>query len=116
MKQGCTIWNLIKPLYRIEKFFGLAVFSIKGNISEGKIRTDLFDVLQFLLVLGLQVYVLYINIVIDLSLSRTNSFLIDKGAHGIEIYNGFYVVLGSCLNAINRKKIWGIFRKCHKFD
>lgn len=111
-----TIWDIIKPYYRILKFFGLAVFSVKGKVVDGNIQSRPIEVLHFFFVLSIQIYVLYINIALDLSLSRTNSFLIDKGAHGIEIFNGINVVLGSCLYVFYRKRIWRIFRKCHEFD
>lgn len=111
-----TIWDIVVPFYWVQKFFGLAVFTIKGNFKDGRIKTMPSDIIHFLVVLCLQLYVVYINFVLDLSLSRTNSFLIDKGAHGIEIFNGMHVVLGSFLYVIYRKRIWKIFRKFYEFD
>lgn len=111
-----NIWNIVKPFYWIMKFFGLASFTIVGDVRDGKIKTRLRDVLHMLVVLTSQVYIVYINVIYDMSLSRTNSILIDIGAHFVEIFNGFNVLLGTLIYAVFRKKIWGIFRTCHEFD
>lgn len=118
MKQqkSFVIWEVVKHYYWLQRTFGLAAFSIKGNITDGRITTGPLEVLHFLIIVSLQLYVLYLNIIFDLSLSRTNSFLIDKGAHAIEIFNGFNVAMGTCLYAIYRKRIWKVLRKCHEFD
>lgn len=115
-KSNDTIWTLVKPYYWVLKFFGLGVFSIDGDINNGRIKTRFYDVLSTCIALVFQTYVLYINITFDLSLSRTSSFLIDKGAHLIEIFNACNVIAGSLLFGFHRKRIWGILRKCHEFD
>lgn len=78
-KKKVPIWNTVKPFYWILRAFGLAVFSIDGKISSGKIKTSFHNIVHFLVVLSVQFYVLYLNLKEDFSLSRTNSFLIDKG-------------------------------------
>lgn len=110
------VWSVIKVFYWILKPFGLAPFSIDGKIENGKIKTSRFDFCHFSLVLSVQVWVLYINFYENYSLSRTNSFLIDKGAYCIEIFNAFNVIFGSCLYAVNRRKFWAIFISFHSFD
>lgn len=115
-KLSFTVWNVIKPIYWTLRFFGLAVYSIDGDIITGEIRTRFWDFLQLILVLCLQFYVLYINLTIDLSLSRTNNLLIDQGAHGIEIFNSVNVLMGTCIYAYYRKTVWRIFQKCNEFD
>lgn len=120
MQQSATknlqIWNIVKPYYWVLRFFGLAPFSIRGDIKNGIIKTGISDVLYMLVALIIQSYVLYINITIDLSLSRTSSFLIDRGAFLIEIFNAGNVLIGTCFYAICRKRIWRIFRNCYEFD
>lgn len=111
-----TVWNLVKPFYWILKFFGLGVFTIDGDIEDGKIKTSIWDIFQMILVLSVQFYILHINIKFDMSLSRTSSILIDRGAHFIEIFNSLNVLLSICLYALFRKRIWRIFRKCYEFD
>lgn len=103
-------------MYLILRFFGLAPFSIVGDITDGKINTSILDIVHLLFILGVQIYVMRINVYNDLSLSRTSSFLIDKGAHGIEIFNGFNVFLGTFLYSAYRKRIWRILRTYHDVD
>lgn len=111
-----TVWYTVKPFYLILKIFGLGPFTVVGDIKDGKIRTRSWDVLYTMLVMGVQVCVLHLNITHDMSLSRTNSILIDIGAQYVEIFNGFNVLFGTCLYAFYRKKIWGMFLKFHEFD
>ena len=111
-----TIWNFIKPFHFVLKAFGLGVFTIVGDISNGKIKTRISDVLYTMFWVSIQVYVIYVNVSMDLSLSRTNSFLIDRGAHLVEIFNACNVFGGTCFYALYRKEIWKIFHICSKFD
>lgn len=111
-----TIWNAAKPIYWTLKIFGLAIYSIEGDIANGKIKTNILDVVHLLLVLVLQLYDLYINVTVDLSLSRTNKFLIDRGAHAVEIFNAINVLMGTCIYSFYRKRVWRIFQKCNQFD
>lgn len=116
LKKNFTIWNILSPFYWLIRCFGLAPFSIVGDPRIGKIKTGLVDILFMLLWMAVQFYVVYVNITMDLSLSRTSSFLIDKGAHLIEIFNACNVLAGTCFYALCRKRIWRIFRTCHEFD
>lgn len=115
-KLSFTVWNVVKPIYWTLRFFGLAIYSIDGDVITGEIRTNFWDFFQLIFVLCLQFYVLYINLTIDLSLSRTNNLLIDQGAHGIEIFNAVNVLMGTVIYAYYRKTVWRIFQKCNEFD
>lgn len=105
-----------KQFYWILKPFGLVPFSVVGEIEEGKIKTNFFDCVHFMLVLSVQLWVLWVNIWENYSLSRTNTFLIDKGAYFIEIFNACNVIFGSCLYVFHRRNFWNIFMKFHNFD
>lgn len=111
-----TNWDIVKPFYWILRTFGLATFSIDGEIANGKIKSGIWDGFHLLAVFAVQFYIFYINVTMDLSLSRTQTVLIDTGAHIIEIFNGFNVLLGTCYYTFYRKKVWGVFRKCYEFD
>lgn len=115
-KLSYTIWGVVKPVYWTLRVFGLAPYSIEGDMKHGNTKTNIWDIFHFLLVLILQFYIFYINAFVDLSLSRTNKFLIDKGAHGVEIFNSINLILGTCIYCYNRKKVWAIFQKCNEFD
>lgn len=111
-----SIWSTVIPIYRVLRVFGLTPFSVVGEIKNGKIKSNVFDGLQLCIVLCVQLYVLYINFKEDLSMSRTNSPLIDKGAYLIENFNVLNILLGTSFYAVYRKKIWRIFSKFYQFD
>jgi len=111
-----SIWTIVKYYYAFAKYFGLAPYEIEGPIESGKIKFSLWYTCFFVAALGLQSVLVYVNFKMDLSLSKTNSFLIDKGAHFVEILNVFDILLSTVINAIFRKKIWSCFRRCHEFD
>jgi hypothetical protein len=111
-----SVWTVVKPFYWILRTFGLAIFSIDGDVKNGKITSNVFDFFHLSAVLGVQFYVFYLNVVEDFSLSRTSSFLIDKGSYCVEIFNALNVVFGTCLYAFYKKKVWGIFLKLYLFD
>lgn len=115
-KKQYTIWDTVFPYYCILKTLGLTPFKIVGDIKDGKIKTTIFDVIQTIIVFIIQCYFLYANVIKDFSLSRTNSFFIDNGAHEVEIFNALNVIIGTVFYTSYRKKIWSIFRNCHEFD
>lgn len=115
-EQTVSSWNIFKPFYWILRTFGLAAFSIEGDITNGEIKTRIHDVLHLMLVLSLQTYALYVNIKIDFSFSLTGKFLIDEGAHGLEIFNAFILVLCTCVYAFHKESIWRIIAQCSIFD
>lgn len=111
-----TIWTYIKPYFWVSKGLGLANFSIDGDIRNGKIRTGFLDVTYFVVILGGQVYACFLNLTNDISLSRTNSVLIDGGARLIGVFNAFNVLVATFMFFLNRKKIWKIFRMLYEVD
>lgn len=110
------MWDMVRPSYYVLKTFGLAVYSVEGDIKNGQIRTRYWHVLQLIAVLSIQIYGLYINITVDMSLSKTGSLLIDGGARLVEVFNVFNIVFGTLSYAYYRKTVWKIFRKCYEFD
>lgn len=115
-KSPNSVWRIVEPFYWMMRAFGLFAFTIDGDIIDGRIKTQILDIVHLLLVFAIQGFVVYANITHDLSLSRTSSVLIDGGARLIELFNGFNVVLGTCIYTVYRKTIWRIFRKCSEFD
>lgn len=115
-KKSLTIWSYVKPFYWMMRYFGVGPFSIVGDVQNRRIRTRPCDVLLLLIALSIQIYILYLNVTVDLSLSRTSTFLIDKGAHLIEIFKAFNVVSGTCSFAFCGKKVWKIFCRCSEID
>jgi 7tm Chemosensory receptor len=111
-----TIWTLVKPVYWMLKFTGLAAFSIDGDIRDGRIKTTKWDILwMFLVSIGLS-RSLYAKTFNDFSLSHTGSVLIDKGAYLVGIFNNFNVICGLFVFVVRRKTIWKIYAKLHKVD
>ena len=116
IRKEFSVWSIVTPLYWTLRGFGLACFSTVGDIRNGRTKMRLTDFIHLLCMLGLQCYVCYIHIYVDTSMSRTKAVVIDTSAHGIEIFNGFTIVLGTILYAVFRKKIWSLFGKIYKFD
>lgn len=111
-----SMWDIVRPFYYVLKMFGLAIYSVEGDLKTGRIRTRFWHVLQLMVILSIQIYVLYIKITVDMSLSKTGSVLIDAGSRLVEVFNVFNVVFGTLSYTYYRKVIWRIFRKCHEFD
>lgn len=111
-----TIWTLLKPVYFVLKISGLAAFSIEGDIQNGRIKTTKFDIFRISSVLLALMFLLYIKTNEDLTLSHTDSFLIDKGAYLVGVFNNFNVICGVLLYIVRKKMAWKIFRKLHEVD
>ena len=115
MKQK-TVWDIVYPLYIIVKIFGLAAFSVDGDIRDGKIKIKLFDKIYLVLSISFRLYMLYLNLTEDLSLIHLNSFLIDKGTRFVTILCASNVVFSAILNIAFRNRFWTIFRGFSEFD
>lgn len=115
-KTKASIWKVVKPFYWILRIFGLAIFSINGDIGDGKITTNFHNIFQMIIVLSAQFYLLYFNSTNDFYVGKTSSFLIDKGAYCLEIFNALNVLMGTLIFTFYRKKIWKIFSKLNVFD
>lgn len=115
-KQQKTVWDIVYPLYLIVKCFGFAGFSVDGDIRDGKIKISLFDKFYITFALSAQLFILYLNVTLDLSLIHINSFLIDKGTRFVTILCASNVVFSATLNVIFRNRFWEIFRGFYAFD
>lgn len=111
-----TVWNFVKPFYRVLKFFGLAAYSIDGDIKNGKVKIKVFDVLYLIFILSAQAYFLNLIISLELSFNQTGNFLIDTGSHLVNIFNGIIAILVTFLYNFYREKIWRIFLASFEFD
>ncbi|CAO1424237.1 unnamed protein product [Diamesa hyperborea] len=115
-KQQKTVWDIVYPLYLIVKCFGFAGFSVDGDIRDGKIKISLFDKFYITFALSAQLFILYLNVTLDLSLIHINSFLIDKGTRFVTILCASNVLFSATLNVIFRNRFWEIFRGFYAFD
>ena len=111
-----TVWDIVYPLYLLVKIFGFAGFSVDGDIRDGKIKISLFDKFYLAFSLSTQLYIVYLNVTVDLSLIHINSFLIDKGTRFVSILCASNIVFSAILNVIFRKRFWKIFRGFYAFD
>lgn len=111
-----TVWTLLRPVYWILKFLGLAAFSIDGEFSNGRIRTTFWDIIWMSMCLLGLFNSLYVKTIDDIALSHTDSFLIDKGAYLVGIFNSFNVICGVVIFVLRKQDIWKLFRKLHKID
>lgn len=111
-----TIWSSTKVFYYISKSFGNAPFSIVGKIENGKIRTTPRDFLVMTIRFSLLSFLIYLNVINDFSLIKTNSFIIDKANHLANILLVFNVLFAGSINAFKRKQIWSIFKQFYEFD
>lgn len=96
--------------------FGFAGFSVDGDIRDGKIKISLLDKFYIPLSLSVQLYILYLNVTVDLSLIHINSFLIDKGTRFVTILCATNIVFSAILNVTFRNRFWKIFRGFYAFD
>lgn len=110
------LWFNVYLYYIALKVFGFAGYSIDGDIHKGKIKTNFLDVSYVLFWIIFDSYLIYVNVDINLSLSHTGSFLIDKGSHFVTILGVCNVLFSTVINFIFRYKIWDIFGKFYSFD
>ena len=110
------IWFNVYLYYIALKVFGFAGYSIDGDIHKGKIKTNFMDVAYLSLWIIFEVYLVYVNFDINLSLSHTGSFLIDKGSRFVTILGVFNVLFSTIVNFLFRYKIWRIFWNINSFD
>lgn len=111
-----TVWDIVYPLYILVKMFGFAGFSVDGDICNGKIKISLFDKFYIAISLSFHLFILYLNVTVDLSLIHINSFLIDKGTRFVTILCATNIVFSSILNVFFRNRIWNIFCGFYAFD
>lgn len=110
------IWFNVYLYYIALKVFGFAGYSIDGDIHNGKIKTQFKDVAYLSLWILFEIYLIYVNVVINLSLSHTGSFLIDEGSRFVTILGVCNVLFSTVINFLLRYKIWHIFDKIYSFD
>lgn len=111
-----TFWDTLHVLYRFIKAWGYISFSIDGKIEKGRIKSTVWDVLFVAAYNLLLCYIIYVNVVYDLTLISTKTFLIDKATRLISIAMVSNVILSGFINTARRYKIWKIHRTFHDFD
>lgn len=111
-----SFWDTIWVLYLMVKSFGYISFSIDGKIQNGKIKTTLRDILILLFGASFVQVVIYLNFTHDLTLIKTNSFIIDSGNRITTLFIISNVLLSSLMNTLRRRQIWNIFAKISNFD
>ena len=117
MKVDLTdLWLNVYLYYIAIKAFGFAGYSIDGEIHKGKIKTKFMDVAYLSLWILFEIYLIYVNVNINLSLSRTGSFLIDKGSRFVTILGVCNVLFSTIINFLFRYKIWQLFVNFYSFD
>lgn len=110
------LWFNVYLYYIAMKVFGFAGHSIDGDIHKGKIKTKFMDVAYLSLWIMFDIYLIYVNVDINLSLSHTGSFLIDKGSRFVTILGVCNVLFSTVINFLLRYKIWRIFGQFYSFD
>lgn len=101
-----NIYDAIKPFYYLLKIFGFACFTIKGKITDGKIKSTIFDILTLL------AYCSFLNWTVIRSIygfgNIRSHFIIYVcvSASSVMIMNSF----------IQRHSFWNILRHLHSFD
>ncbi|CAO1439498.1 unnamed protein product [Diamesa serratosioi] len=110
------LWFNVYLYYIGLKIFGFAGYSIDGDIYKGKIKTQFKDVAYLSLWLLFEIYLIYVNVDMNLSLSNTGSFVIDKGSRFVTILGVCNVLFSTVVNFLFRYKIWGIFTQFYSFD
>ena len=111
-----SIWNPLRIFHHVFKMYGQASFCIDGNIENGKIRVTKFDRVLVTFRLLVMCFLVYLNVVKDYSLIKTNSFIIDKTNHLAKVFLVTNVFLSSLNFNLRRNQIWGIFNQLYTFD
>lgn len=106
-----SIYEAVKPFYYLAKFTGFACFTIKGKVTDGKIKSTVFDI-----------FILLAFMIIP-NLSIVNSLYIIKLSGGVLI--GWHFIIYFCnfasslvvLHSFNKKSdLWNILKNIYSFD
>lgn len=102
-----SIYEAVKPFYYFAKFTGFACFTIKGKVTDGKIKSTIFDILllfAFILIPNLNV----INDIYSLKQFRGGHVMLYLYSFGSSLF---------VLHSFNqRSNLWNILRNIHAFD
>lgn len=100
-----TIWDIVRFFHIGLKIFGFANFSIDGNISNGKIKLNLFDITWFFMTNAITCCLIYLNWNTNLALIATSSRVINVGSRAVIIYQVTNVLFTSILMFLRRNEV-----------
>lgn len=111
-----TIWDSVKTFHIGLKIFGYASFSFDGDIANGKLQMNFFDILMFLFINSVTICLIYLNWAFNLSLITTTSRVINIGSRFVLLFEITNVLVSIISMYFRRQEVWGIFTRCYKFD
>jgi hypothetical protein len=100
-----TLWDIVRTFHIGMKAFGFANFSIDGNIVNGRIKSNLFDILWFIATSLLSLYLIYLNGISNLSLIKTSSRVINVGSRAVLFFQIGNVLFSCILMFIRRCEV-----------
>lgn len=100
-----TIWDTVQTFQVGMKAFGFACFTIVKPISSGKIKSTFFDILWFIIICLITIYLIYLNCIYKLSLIITTSRVINVGSRGVLLFEVCNVLFSCILMFIRRRDV-----------
>lgn len=109
-----SIYKTAKPLYFVCKFSGVACFSIKGNMKDGKIQSKYYDIL--LLILFCSFYINNIIMALEVDSYYGSSVILDIGNYTSLLVSLISALLFIVTSFLQRHNIWSILKSLDQFD
>lgn len=113
-KPKTNIYEMVLPFFFFLKLLGYGYFRVKGNITDGQIRTTFVEILLFIFFFSYNLFLLYLSLTTSYSIAK--SPILDFGGKIVLWTSLFMAGVSEAITFRLRKVTWGILRKYYNFD